>query len=130
MYDEIYDTSLSVFDDQTSEFIGTARFNLTPEAEQKLLSLIEFNTDPGELILSNVEFLPSSDRYTPPYPFARVRRHSILNAMVRDHRSRKHTPIEIELKYDRIARSCLTNNPNRLESAELSNIELMEIRLM
>lgn len=73
MYDEIYDTSLSVFDDQTSEFIGTARFNLTPEAEQKLLSLIEFNTDPGELILSNVEFLPSSDRYTPPYPFARVR---------------------------------------------------------
>lgn len=128
MYDEIYGTSLVVFDDASSEYVGKARFNLTDEAEKRLLSLVNYNRTPDNLMISNVELVRGSEPRASSDPFAHGRRHSILNAIVRERHSKRETPIEIEMKYDRMVRSSLSKDPNLLESALLNNIEIIDVR--
>lgn len=128
MYDEIYGTSLVVFDDATSEYVGKTRFDLTYEAGRKLLDLINFNRVPDALIISNVDAVCGSKQCEPSDLFTFVRRHSILNAIVKDRYSKRAMPIEIEMKYDRIARSNSSKDSGRLESVLLNNIEILDVR--
>lgn len=127
MYDRIYGTSLDVFDIQTSEYLGKAYFGLSNEAERKVLNLINLNEVPDNLLLTSVHFLPSSEHYIPPDPFALIRRHSIFNATAREGLSKIQVSIEIELKYDRTARCNLTKDPNYLESAQLNHIKILKM---
>jgi hypothetical protein len=66
MFNKIINPSLSVYDGDTNAFIGEARFDLTPEAEEKILQIVNYNKTPSSLFLLNLDFVQPSDNYVPP----------------------------------------------------------------
>ena len=112
MYNEMICTNMQIFDNETGDYIGAAHFELAPWEEKKLLELLNYGNVPQTLLLSNVEFIQSNDDYIPPDPFAKIRRKGVLNAVINDRYSGAHIPVEMQMKYTRMARSNRKGDPN------------------
>jgi hypothetical protein len=126
MYTKIIDPSISIFNRNTNEFIGTASFNLTPESEKDLLRLVNYNITPKSLLLLNLNFYQQSTYFHPPNLNQPVNHEGILRAtFLNDFGER--IPIEIRLRYDAIARGNLSGTQNFFDSVEYYNIEVDSI---
>jgi len=130
MYASIVNTSLNVFDHDTGNYIGKARFVLPAESEHALLELINYGRVPGTLILMDVTLYNPSRSYTPPKAFQSCRRDSILYAILYDVDSERQVPVEIRLQYDLRTKTLLSGDFCYYESAELSGIKAAEIRIV
>ncbi|MGE4213693.1 MAG: hypothetical protein AB7E42_02825 [Anaerotignaceae bacterium] len=126
MYIRIIDPNISIFNGDTNEFIGSARFNLTPESEKDLLQLVNYNITPKSLLLLNLIFYQQSTYFDPPTLDQPTNRKGILRAILLND-SGEQVPIEIRLRYDAIARGNLTGIRTFFESAEYNNIAVDSI---
>jgi hypothetical protein len=127
MFDKIINPSLSVYDGETNVFIGEARFDLTIEAEEKLLQLVNYNKTPSSLFLLNLDFVQPSDNYIPPPIGGMKKSNGILRAVLIETNTRDQLPIEIRFNYDAIARGYRVNNPYLFDSFEFSNMHVQSI---
>ena len=128
MYDRIVNTSLHIFDRDTGNYIGKARFVLPMESENALLDLINFGKIPKVLILMNVSLNDPSKNYVLPEAFKKYQRNSILNATLRDFDSGEQMPVEIRLKYDVQVKGHPSGTLCHFDVMELSNIAVVSVR--
>jgi len=128
MYDRITNTSLNIFDRDTGNYIGYARFVLPAESENALLNLVNFGKVPTLLILTNVSLFEPSKSYAVPGASQIVHRNSILNAALRDTDSGEQIPVEIRLKYDVRVKTNPLGSVCYFDAAELSNLVVAGVR--
>jgi len=128
MYDRIVNTSLDVFDRDTGNYIGKARFVLPAESEKALLDLINFGKIPKQLVLIDVSLYNPSKSYVLPEAFQVYRRNSILNAALRDTDSGEQMPVEIRLKYDARVKAHPLGPLFYFDAVELFNLAVASIR--
>jgi hypothetical protein len=126
MYTKIIDPSIVIYNGYTNEFIGSAKFNLTPESQDALLRLVNYNSIPASLLLMNLNFYQQSTYFDPPVLDQTVPRKGILRVIVVNDAG-EQIPMEIRLRYDARARSNVSGSLTFFESAEYNNIEVDSI---
>jgi hypothetical protein len=126
MYTKIIDPSISIYNGYTNEFIGSARFNLSPESENDLLQLVNYNITPAVLLLMNLNFYQQSTYFDPPTLDQPANRKGILRAIFIN-TAGEQVPMEIRIRYDARARSNLSGSRTFFESAMYDNIEVDSI---
>lgn len=127
MYTKVINPNISIFNRNTNKFIGTASFNLTPEAEKDLLQLVNYNITPKSLLLLNLNFYQQSTYFHPPNLVRPVNHQGILRATFLNE-SGERIPIEIRLRYDAIARGNISGLKNFFDSVEYYNIAVDSIQ--
>ncbi|MGE4214207.1 MAG: hypothetical protein AB7E42_05465 [Anaerotignaceae bacterium] len=121
MYTKIINPRITIFDGDTDEFIGSANFTLTPESEQSLLQLVNYNIIPKSLILLNQKFYQQSTKFDPPTLDHPQYRKGILRIIVASAYG-EQIPLEIRLRFDAIARGNLSGSQTFFDSVEYYNI--------
>lgn len=128
MFDKLANTSFTIHDGETGNYIGKSHFVLPPDAEMAILNLINYGKVPEVIMLTNVTLSNPVAGYTQPSVSDVKKRDSILTAIARDKDSRMWIPIKIRLKFDMMARGNLSKNGYFYDSMELSNLELIDIK--
>jgi len=128
MYDRITNTSIDVFDSGTGNYMGKARFELSPDSEATLLDLLNYGKTPQELVLTDVTLYEPAKSYVPPKPYEAYQRKSIINAVARDKYSGEQVPVELRLKYNSRVRAHLTGNLYYFECIDFENIEVVDVQ--
>ena len=67
MYTKITNPSVVAYDAATNTFLGEARFDLSPAAEEALLAWINYGSPIESFVVLNSDFEPS-DEYVPIIP--------------------------------------------------------------
>lgn len=128
MYSEVSNASLNIYDGETGNYIGEARFTLSTEAAAKLLDLFNYGKVPDSLLLLDVNLYHPSSSYIPPEPYQLYKRKAILRALFTDASTREQVPYEIRMTYDTRARGNLSGNLYYFDSVELNNINIADIQ--
>lgn len=126
VYSQITNPGFIIFDGKTGSYIGHSRVTPTPESEQKLLDLLNFNQIPNSLTLLNITLSRPSNSYLPPAVNRKLSRIAILNLEALDQSSGEWIPIELRMRYDVLARGNLIGGLYHFDSAEIDNIELVD----
>lgn len=128
MFTKITNPVIDIYNGETNQFIGEARFKLSADAEQELLQLVNNNKTPSSLVLMDVDLYQPSESYVPPTPFIAYTRKGILRALFTDFITGELVPIEIRFKYDTRARGNLSGNLYYFNSVEFNNIVVESIQ--
>ena len=128
MYNKITNATLDIFATPTREYFGRSSFDLTPEAESKLLDLLNYNVMPDSLVLLNVKLFKPPINYVIPVPFKNYRLEAIISANARSAGSDFITPITIQLQFDMRGRGKAHGNLYEYDSMELSNIKVLNVK--
>jgi len=127
MYDKIIYSSLSFFDGETGNFIGTARFELPTESTKKLLDLLNYGKVPEIFVILDASVYAPAKTYTPPEPSKKYKRLGVMNIVAEDEYSGMPTPFEIRFTYDVVVRGKLSSELLYFDSLEMSNINIISI---
>ena len=130
MYDKLANTSFTIHDGETGNYIGKSHFVLPSDAEMAILNLINYGKVPDVIILTNVTLSNPVAGYTQPSVSDVKKRDSILTAIARDKDSKVWIPIKIRLKFDMMARGNLSKNRYFYDSMELSNLVMVNMEWM
>lgn len=121
IYSQITNPSVAAYDAATGEFLGEARFKLTPEAEKALLDWANYRAPIPQFVVLDSDFEPS-DKYTPIVPNKTYHQNGIFRALLTQADTGRKIPIEMRGTYDWRARSVEAGNFVR--SADYSNVKL------
>ena len=128
MYDKIIYTSLSIFDGENGNFIGTARFELPTESSKKLLDLLNYGKVPEVFIILDASVYAPANTYIPPEPTKTYKRLGIMYVVAEDEYSGAPVPFEIRFTYDVVVRGKLTPELLYFDSLEMSNLNILSIQ--
>lgn len=128
VYSKITNPSFIIFDGKTGSYIGHSRVTPTPESEQKILDLLNFNQIPDSLTLLNITLSRPSNSYLPPAVSRKLPRVAILNIEALDQHSGEWVPLELRMRYDVLARGNLTGGLYHFDSVELDNMDLVDMK--
>lgn len=124
MYTKILNPSLAVYDIETNELIGTAKFNLAPNSENDLLQLVNSNRQLSSLLLLNLVLIPVKKSYISEVVDKSIPRRGILSAIYTNPIDKLTDRIDIQMKFKVRAYSFATGIPLHFESVSLSNIDV------
>lgn len=121
MYSRIINPSVDVFDSETGEFLGQARFELPPDAEKALLNWVNYRVPIQSFNVINSDFEPS-DAYVPIIPNRIYHQQGIFRGLFVQEDTGHSVPVEIRGSYDWRARSVEAGT--FIRSAEYSNVTM------
>jgi len=127
MYTEINNTGAEVYDGPTNKYLGKATFQLSQQAEEALLSLLNNGKPLGPMIISNIDYFLAADDYIPTVPGRAYRRYGILTATVKTDDGVKR-PMEVRAAYDFKPREGNKENPSHVNCAEMSNFYFQTVK--
>lgn len=119
MYSRIINPTVDAFDFDTGEFLGEARFELTPEAEKTLLDWVNYRVPIQSFNVINSDFEPS-DAYVPIIPNRTYHQQGIFRGLLVQSDTGRSVPVEMRGSYDWKARSVEAGT--FIRSAEYSNV--------
>lgn len=94
MFTEIKHPSAYVYDPQTNQYLGQASFQLSTDAEQKLLNFINDGVPLDTLTVLNLSFEPTS-AYTPPEGLESDKRNGTFRGLFKMAGGETCIPIEL-----------------------------------
>ena len=130
VFDRIAAPHLDLYDGQTDEYYGRATFAVPPDAESRLLQIINHAEAPGSILIQNVTFLPSSGNYVPPEHFERRARKGILRADFRDADSKLWMLADLSVAFDTWLRGKQKGDEYYFDNVALTNIAVQDVRIL
>lgn len=127
MFTQVSIPTIDIFNGETNEFVGEARFNLTQETGDALLQMVNYARVPNSLILLDLDFYRPSANYLPPNMDTPLRRNGIIRALFTEGESGQRVPLEIRFKFRARARSA-AQNPYFFDSVEYTDLHLDSVR--
>ncbi|HCT64065.1 MAG TPA: hypothetical protein DIC60_02125 [Lachnospiraceae bacterium] len=127
MYTKISNPEIVVYDGETKELIGKAKFMLSPSTENKLLQLVNYNIKPSSLLLLNVILYEPAEGYSIPLPYYQYMREGKITALFTEADTKRQVPIEIAIKYKTRAHGANPAMPNYYDSVVFSDIEVVSV---
>ena len=128
MYTKMNNPRIIIYDGDTKELIGTAKFDLSPSAENDLLQLVNYNTPPSSLLLLNLNLYEPAENYTRPEPYFKYVREGKIKASFTDLYTKNQIPLEIIIKYNVRANSANPKNLEFYDSVIFDGIEVISIK--
>lgn len=128
MYTKISNPEIVIYDGDTNELIGTAKFDLPPKSENDLLDLVNYNIAPSSLLLLNADLYDPAENYVRPEPYYRHNREGKIKAYFTDSDTKNQIPIEIIVKYKARAYSANPKRLNFYDSVNFDDIEVMSVK--
>lgn len=125
MYTKITSPSVVAYDAATNTFLGEARFDLSPAAEEALLAWINYGSPIESFVVLNSDFEPS-DEYVPIIPNQTYHQKGIFRALLTQEDTGVRVPVELRGSYDWRARS--VEGGDFVRSAEYSNIKMDQLQ--
>jgi len=129
VFTRIKNPRITIYDGETNQFIGTASFKPTTEAEKALLQLVNYGIKPSSLTLLDVNLYQPDKDYVPPTPYYLYPREGTIYAFFTDSTAGADIPIEIQMKYNARARGTLTGNLYHFDSVDFSDIEIESVKI-
>lgn len=126
MYVRIANPNIAIYNGLTNNFIADGRFQFSPESEQAILDLVNYNKVPEKLLLLNLFFYQQSAFFDPPTPDSLAKRKGIIRAIFTNE-SGEQVPMEIRLEYDAIARGNTLGSRYFFDSVEYDNIRVISV---
>lgn len=127
MYKKISNPEITIYDGETKELIGTAKFDLSPRSEYDLLQLVNYNIAPSSLLMLNMNLYDPAESYVRPEPYCRYMREGKIKAFFTDSDTKSRIPIEIIIKYNARANSANPQNINFYDSVNFDNIKVISV---
>lgn len=127
MYTKISNSEIIIYDGETKELIGTAKFDLSPSAEDNLLQLVNYNITPSSLLLLNLNLYEISESYARPAPYYRYMREGKIRATYTDLYTKDLVTLEIVLKYNVRVNSANPRNLHFYDSVNFDDIEVVAV---
>lgn len=100
MYTGIANASADIFDGETNQFLGEARFELSSEAESKLLDWVNDRKPFTSLMVFNLNFQPADRDYVFPTPYKTYKFKGIFRALFTESDTGMKVPVEMRGVYD------------------------------
>lgn len=126
MFSKIRKPSLIIYDDQTDELVGAAKFVFAQNSEKAIYELLNNNIKPSSLLLLNLNLFPTSDKYRPPPLYQAIKRRGVIRAEYTESDSNEQIPIDIHIRYDARANSGF-GYPYHIDSVLLENIQVQAV---
>lgn len=127
MYTGIINPSIDIYDAETNEFLGEARFELSSEAERKLLDLVNDRKPFTSLVVLDLQFQPAGG-YVPLDPYKMYRFKGLFRALFTKSGTGVSVPIEMRGAFNMRLRSIGSGQRQYLNSVDFSNIEVDSIQ--
>lgn len=127
MYTKMNNPQIIIYDGDTKKLIGTAKFDLSPSAENDLLKLVNYNTPPSSLLLLNLNLYEPAENYLRPAPYFKYMREGKIKASFTDLYTKNQILLEIFIKYNVRAHSANPNNLQFYDSVLFDGIEVISI---
>lgn len=127
MYTKMNNPKIIIYDGDTKELIGTAKFDLSPSAENDLLQLVNYNITPSSLLLLNLNLYEPAENYLRPAPYYKYMREGKIKASFTDLYTKNQIPLQSMIKYYVRAHSANAKNLKFYDSVIFDGIEVISI---
>lgn len=126
IFNQVIAPAIYVYDIQTNQFLGRAKFDLTTEGEKMLLDLINNGAPVTSIPVVNLSFEPASG-YIPPAEIETPIRNGVFRALFAMDKVGKTVPIEIQGTFSTKMRSNGFDTSLYASSAEFKDVQINSI---